>query len=327
MVGQLSLDENRTVRYHGSSSGLDLLTRSKRFDGTFWNLPNPGFWPMSDRRTVKTEVEIDSKTNLPPIPVQDRLLEYFTFIFLADYRLYFEYIHCYIPLFYKEHFFKQLARDRQNPISFNTPAAETIDQYERRIPYVLLFMMFALAARYETPGPLVEAESLTRVWNAGDEYLMQARELLYLYSTISVILCLTLRFVNYLMLPCAYSHGLSWRGMQTISNSFDLQGIGLAGTWAYSGYAVRMAQDLGLHRDPAGWMAAVPALKFSKEEVEVRRRTWWSVYMVDKYLPNFFLHLISGIFPHGKDDRQPYQVRNLILNFPKIFSYPPLLKS
>jgi hypothetical protein len=42
MAGQLSLDENRTVRYHGSSSGLTLLTQSKRFDGTFWNLPNPG---------------------------------------------------------------------------------------------------------------------------------------------------------------------------------------------------------------------------------------------------------------------------------------------
>lgn len=75
MAGQLSLDENRTVRYHGSSSGLTLLTRSKRFDGTFWNLPNPGFWPASDRRTVKTEVEIDSKTQLPPIATQDRLLE------------------------------------------------------------------------------------------------------------------------------------------------------------------------------------------------------------------------------------------------------------
>lgn len=75
MAGQLSLDENKTVRYHGSSSGLTLLTRSKRFDGTFWNLPNPGFWPASDRRTVKTELEIDSKTQLPPIGTQDRLLE------------------------------------------------------------------------------------------------------------------------------------------------------------------------------------------------------------------------------------------------------------
>lgn len=44
-----------------------------------------------------------------------------------------------------------------------------------------------------------------------------------------------------------------------------------------------MAQDLGLHRDPAGWMNAVPVLKFTREEVEVRRRTWWAVYIVDKY--------------------------------------------
>jgi len=44
IAGQLSLDENNTVRYHGSSSGLTLLTRSKRFDGTFWNLPNPGVY-------------------------------------------------------------------------------------------------------------------------------------------------------------------------------------------------------------------------------------------------------------------------------------------
>lgn len=44
-----------------------------------------------------------------------------------------------------------------------------------------------------------------------------------------------------------------------------------------------MAQDLGLHRDPAGWMNDFQVLKFSREEVEVRRRTWWAVYIVDKY--------------------------------------------
>jgi hypothetical protein len=43
-------------------------------------------------------------------------------------------------------------------------------------------MMFALAARYEVSDAIAEAEALTRVWNAGEEYLMQARELLYLYS-------------------------------------------------------------------------------------------------------------------------------------------------
>jgi hypothetical protein len=34
-----------------------------------------GFWPASDRRTVKTELEIDAKTQLPPISTQDRLIE------------------------------------------------------------------------------------------------------------------------------------------------------------------------------------------------------------------------------------------------------------
>jgi len=58
-----------------------------------------------------------------------------------------------------------------------------MNQYERRIPYALFFMMFALAARYEVPDASVEAEALTKLWTAGDEYLTQARELLYLYST------------------------------------------------------------------------------------------------------------------------------------------------
>jgi hypothetical protein len=108
------------------------------------------------------------------------------FIVLADDRLYWEHIHPYVPLFYKDHFLKQLARDRQNRLSPSVQIEDSIDQYERRIPYVLLFMMFALAARYEVPDAAVEAEALAKVWTAGDEYLMQARELLYLYSTSSL---------------------------------------------------------------------------------------------------------------------------------------------
>lgn len=93
--------------------------------------------------------------------------------------LYWEHVHPYVPLFYKDHFLKQLARDRQNQTSRDSIS---IDQYERRIPYVLLFMMFALAARYEVPDASVQAEALTKLWTAGDEYLIQSRELLYLYS-------------------------------------------------------------------------------------------------------------------------------------------------
>jgi len=101
----------------------------------------------------------------------------------VDISLYWEHVHPYVPLFYKDHFQKQLARDRQNPLSQYTQSPEnSLDQYERRIPYVLLFTMFAIAARYEVPDPAIEAESLNRVWTAGEEYLHQARETLYHYS-------------------------------------------------------------------------------------------------------------------------------------------------
>jgi hypothetical protein len=73
-------------------------------------------------------------------------------------------------------------------------------------------MMFALAARYEVPDAAVEAEALAKVWTAGDEYLMQARELLYLYSTSS---CngIDVRFFDNFLLPCISIDGLPWSGM------------------------------------------------------------------------------------------------------------------
>ena len=127
--------------------------------------------------------------------------------------LYWEHIHPYVPLFYKDHFLKQLARDRQNRLSPSVQIEDSIDQYERRIPYVLLFMMFALAARYEVPDAAVEAEALAKVWTAGDEYLMQARELLYLYSTSSLPTRVDVRFFDNFLLPCISINGLPWSGM------------------------------------------------------------------------------------------------------------------
>jgi hypothetical protein len=73
-------------------------------------------------------------------------------------------------------------------------------------------MMFALAARYEVPDAAVEAEALAKVWTAGDEYLMQARELLYLYSTSSLPTRVDVRFFDYFMLSCISINGLPWSG-------------------------------------------------------------------------------------------------------------------
>jgi hypothetical protein len=80
-LGQLSTDENLTMRYHGAASGLQLITSSNRFSEPFWNFPNPGYWPRTSSKIVMTEDEIISEADatdgpvLPSIEVQDHLLE------------------------------------------------------------------------------------------------------------------------------------------------------------------------------------------------------------------------------------------------------------
>lgn len=70
-----------TMRYHGPTSGLHLMTASRVFVSPFWHFSNPGFWPRSKRTTFRTEDEIVSAADailggiLPPIPMQDKLLE------------------------------------------------------------------------------------------------------------------------------------------------------------------------------------------------------------------------------------------------------------
>lgn len=81
VLGYLSVDENMTMRYHGPTSGLHLMTASRVFVSPFWHFSNPGFWPRSKRTTFRTEDEIVSAADailggiLPPISLQNKLLE------------------------------------------------------------------------------------------------------------------------------------------------------------------------------------------------------------------------------------------------------------
>jgi len=51
--------------------------------------------------------------------------------------------------------------------------------------------------------------------------------------------------------------------------------------WLYTGYALRMVYDLGLHIDPEN-------LDADPMEVEVRRRVFWDAFICDK-LQRFYL--------------------------------------
>jgi len=52
----------------------------------------------------------------------------------------------------------------------------------------------------------------------------------------------------------------------------------------YVGLAVRMAISLGLHENPPAPVDGRPAPTWTEKELEDRRRTWWSVYSMDRIL-------------------------------------------
>ena len=61
-------------------------------------------------------------------------------------------------------------------------------------------------------------------------------------------------------------------------------GIGaMAQAWLYVGMAVRMAQDLGLHKRAEQWTGGGRTL-FARAELQERRRIWYGCVVMDKYV-------------------------------------------
>ncbi|KAL6307843.1 hypothetical protein BKA93DRAFT_822824 [Sparassis latifolia] len=106
--GNLSIDENKEVRYHGNSLGLHMLAQSERTDGRnvggMWKFPMPKGWLTQwTPGSVVPGFDVgagnsDGDVTLPPLDVQDHLIElYFTYVhpsipvldrdlFMADYN-------------------------------------------------------------------------------------------------------------------------------------------------------------------------------------------------------------------------------------------------
>lgn len=115
-VGQLSINEDQQVRYHGKASGLHLLDATQRDDGRseggIWyvaqfelrrlplmmsvtrRFPKARVWPpLPATAGTPTKGEDDWAACLPPLNVQEHLLE-----------LYFTYVHTQLPILHKTSF-------------------------------------------------------------------------------------------------------------------------------------------------------------------------------------------------------------------------------
>ncbi|BGP14207.1 hypothetical protein JCM10213_005900 [Rhodosporidiobolus nylandii] len=250
VVGQLSLNENAEVRYHGRSSSLYLITRSARFRDFFWQFPSTGIWPPSDDRILKTEREIlrlsPSEDPLPPMEVQSQLLQ-----------AYWTYVHPHFPLLYKITFLRQYRHGLAHPDS-DEPSRPS---GTGKVPMVLLLSMFALAARYcDLEGEREEG----KYWTAGQEYLEKARQLLnHDYGSSKLVLVQSLLLISYREI-----------------------GVGaMSSAWMTAGMAIRMAQDLGLFRDVEKWY--LPTQRFTHEEKQTRKRVWWACVIIDRYTSSY----------------------------------------
>ncbi|TFK80053.1 hypothetical protein K466DRAFT_504549 [Polyporus arcularius HHB13444] len=268
-IGQLSINEDEQVRYHGKMSGLHLLGVKERQDGRgaggIWRFPKARVWPPlppAARNSQRRQSE-EFVPRLPDLSTQELLLE-----------LYFTYVHPVLPIVHKPSFMDDWRKgnlstdspysgesgysDAASPISSSSP----LGPRRRRVPTLLLLAMFSLAARYSSSTADVPPPEDGTMWTAGDDYMEDAKVILdRTYAQSRPSTCQSLLLLGYREI-----------------------GIGaMAQAWLYIGMAVRMAQDLGLHKSAEKWTSVGRSL-FSKAELQERRRIWYGCVVMDKYV-------------------------------------------
>ncbi|KAI0321497.1 fungal-specific transcription factor domain-containing protein, partial [Amylostereum chailletii] len=263
-VGQLSINEERELRYHGKASGLHLLGVKDRVDGRneggIWRFPKARVWPPLPNSQVPLDEDMELPVTLPDNETQKQLLD-----------LYFTYVHPALPVVMKQAFMDDF---RTGHVGTPPPESEpsspsSSSPLGRRRSFIsplLLLVVFSLAARYTPPrGGSSPPPTEGAMWPAGDAYFNCAKMLLNrTYAAPRPSTCQALLLMGYREI-----------------------GIGaMAQAWIYVGMAVRMAQDLGIHKSADRWMH-VGSLLFSRAELQERRRIWSACVIMDKYVSSY----------------------------------------
>ncbi|PCH43468.1 hypothetical protein WOLCODRAFT_164462 [Wolfiporia cocos MD-104 SS10] len=174
--GNLSIDENKEVRYHGNSSGLQFLARDNRWDkrniGGIWNFPMSNIWPGVPLTSVDREKKfLELGIPMPPREVQTHLLERF-----------FTYVNPVFPVVDKEAFMQQYnalrepGNPREDQVDAGDPSQTMRPAKMQQVSRLLLFAMFAFAAKYSDLEAHLSQDGTQ--WHTGRIYATQARKVL-----------------------------------------------------------------------------------------------------------------------------------------------------
>ena len=236
------------------------------------HFPKARVWPPLPDSESNPQSHGEEDVTLPDAATQERLLE-----------IYFAYVHPILPILHKKSFLEELcviylaifldaaltslSRNaiRQCGNNFNPPSPSQFGRRRLHISPLLLLAIFSVAARYTSTHDNDKPPSESAMWTAGDEYLAEAKRLLDLsYSASRPATCQALLLLGYREI-----------------------GIGaMAQAWLYIGMAIRMAQDLGLHKNADQWTHGGVSL-FTHVELQERRRIWYACVIMDKYVSTY----------------------------------------
>lgn len=155
----------------------------------------------------------------------------------------------------------------QSPESDPPTSASPFNRRRRRVPTILLLAMYAIAARYSDDANTPQPMDTSVMWEAGDGYLNLAKVILDgTYASSRPSTCQALLLMGYREI-----------------------GIGaMAQAWTYIGMAIRMAQDLGMHRSADGWARVdLGGRLFGDWELDERKRIWYTCVIMDKYVSTY----------------------------------------
>ncbi|KAI9494489.1 fungal-specific transcription factor domain-containing protein [Zychaea mexicana] len=257
-LNQLQLSDYERTRYIGGSAGYHMIDQhlfKKNWRHRIRSHPNWVVQKVNDDDTEHVIIKAEEMRHMPTMMAGKHALLRFSYLQdipsitpeLVDCMIhaFFNHIHPHCPILNKVSFLEQYYF--QNP---HEP-----DEY-------LLYAICAVATQFLSmeddlvTGTTVSRETVVSVRNNLRERANKILEVVYKRSQISTVQTLILlsMFVS-------------------MAQDDDDDSV----HWFITGTAIRMAQDLGLHRSSTRWL-------LPEHEIELRRRIWYAVYVMDKWI-------------------------------------------